>query len=597
LYADVRDSHARIQRLVESNIIGILFWDLNGNILDANDAFLRMTGYSRKDLKSGALSWKEITPPEYREVDARVIDELKRAGSVPPFEKEYIRKDGSRIPILIGVTSFAPSQDAGIAFVLDLSERKRAEAERQARQAAEAANRAKSAFLANMSHELRTPLNGILGYAQILERTPTLGERELAGVNVIKKSGEHLLTLLNDILDLAKIEAGKMELNPVDIPLARFVQTISEIVGVKAAQKGLEFLCDLAPGLPPSVRVDEKRLRQVLLNLLSNAIKFTDHGEVTLQVRFVPPDRLGFAVRDTGIGIAADQLGIIFEPFEQAGDRQRHIAGTGLGLTISRQYVRLMGGEIEVESEPGRGSVFRFEVVAEPVRAATAVAPTRTVTGYAGPRKKILVVDDIAENRAVVIDLLTPLGFEVAEAADGREGVELTKSLRPDLILMDIVMPELDGLASTRLLRQLEAFRDVPIIAMSASVSASDSEQSLAAGMNAFLPKPLDADKLLDHMARLLRLEWIYAPVKATSEREVPPLVIPPVEEMEVLYRLALRGNMHDIMAYVERLASQDERYRPFADTLSALAKSYQSQAVLRLVEQHRQSAASHAGR
>jgi CheY-like chemotaxis protein len=416
-------------------------------------------------------------------------------------------------------------------------------------------------------------------------------------VNVIKKSGEHLLTLLNDILDLAKIEAGKMELNPVDIPLARFVQTISEIVGVKAAQKGLEFLCDLAPGLPPSVRVDEKRLRQVLLNLLSNAIKFTDHGEVTLQVRFVPPDRLGFAVRDTGIGIAADQLGIIFEPFEQAGDRQRHIAGTGLGLTISRQYVRLMGGEIEVESEPGRGSVFRFEVVAEPVRAATAVAPTRTVTGYAGPRKKILVVDDIAENRAVVIDLLTPLGFEVAEAADGREGVELTKSLRPDLILMDIVMPELDGLASTRLLRQLEAFRDVPIIAMSASVSASDSEQSLAAGMNAFLPKPLDADKLLDHMARLLRLEWIYAPVKATSEREVPPLVIPPVEEMEVLYRLALRGNMHDIMAYVERLASQDERYRPFADTLSALAKSYQSQAVLRLVEQHRQSAASHAGR
>jgi CheY-like chemotaxis protein len=188
-----------------------------------------------------------------------------------------------------------------------------------------------------------------------------------------------------------------------------------------------------------------------------------------------------------------------------------------------------------------------------------------------------------------VTDLLTPLGFEVVEAANGRGGVELTQRLRPDLILMDIVMPELDGLEATRLLRQQEAFRDVPIIAMSASVSASDSEQSLAAGMNAFLPKPLDADKLLEQIARLLRLKWVYASAKAKSERDAPPLVIPPVAEMEVLYRLARLGNMHDIMAYADRLASQDERYRPFTDTLSALAQSYQSKAVLRLIEEHRQ--------
>ena len=598
LYADVRDSHARIRRLVESNIIGIFFWDLSGNITEANDAFLHMVGYSRQELAAGQVQWAAMTPEEYRAADAKAIQELARSGSVTPFEKEFIRKDGSRLPILIGVALFEQSQDTGVAFVLDLSERKRAEAEREARHAAEAANRAKSAFLANMSHELRTPLNGILGYAQILERDPVLGERQLAGVHVIHKSGEHLLTLINDILDLAKIEAGKMELYPVDISLARFVQTIADIIGVKAAQKGLELVCDLAPDLPQWVRADEKRLRQVLLNLLSNAVKFTDYGQVTLRARFALPARLCFEVQDTGIGITADQRETIFAPFEQAGDMRHRVGGTGLGLAISRQYVRLMGGEITVESQPGQGSTFRFEVEAQPVQAATATAmvSTKTVTGYAGPRKKVLVVDDIAENRAVTIDLLTPLGFEVAEAANGREGLEMAQRLRPDLILMDIVMPELNGLAATRRLRQLDAFRDVPILAVSASVSASDSEQSLAAGMNAFLFKPLDADKLLEQMAKLLRLEWTYASAQAEASPEEGPIVTPPAEEMEVLHRLARLGNMHEIMAQTERLAKLDKRYRPFANQLSSLAQNYQSKAVLRLVEEHWQSGlTSHA--
>ena len=589
LYTDVRDSHARIRRLVESNIIGIFFWDLSGNITDANDAFLRMVSYSRQELAAGQVQWAAMTPEEYRAADAQAIQELAKSGSATPFEKEFIRKDGSRLPVLIGVTLFEQSQDTGVAFVLDLTERKRAEAEREARHAAEAANRAKSAFLANMSHELRTPLNGILGYAQILQRDPVLGERQLAGVNVIHKSGEHLLTLINDILDLAKIEAGKMELNPVDILLARFVQTIAEIVGVKAAQKGLALVCDLAPDMPQGIRADEKRLRQILLNLLSNAVKFTDCGQVTLRARFAPPARLCFEVRDTGIGIAANQWETIFAPFEQAGDMRHRVGGTGLGLAISRQYVRLMGGEIAVESQPGQGSTFRFEVEAQPVQAATATLSTKTVTGYAGPRKKVLVIDDIAENRAVVSDLLTPLGFEIAEAANGREGVELAQRLRPDLIVMDVVMPELDGLAATRLLRQLNAFREVPILALSASVSASDSEQSLAAGMNAFLAKPLDADKLLEQMARLLRLEWTYGPGQAEAPPEAGPMVAPPVEEMEVLHRLARLGNMQEIMVQAERLAQLDERYRPFTSQLNSLAKDYQSKAVLRLVEEHRQ--------
>jgi PAS domain S-box-containing protein len=590
LYASLQAREARIRRLVESSIIGIMFWGMDGSITDANDAFLQMVGYSRQELLDGKLRWESMTPPEYKALDAQKLVEVRATRTSTPYEKEFLRKDGTHLPALIGAVLFDDSPDHGVAFVLDLSERKRAETERQARQAAEAASRAKSAFVANMSHELRTPLNGILGYAQILERDPTLDGRQLAAVDVIRKSGEHLLTLINDILDMAKIEAGKMELYPVDIPLVRFVQTIADIVAVKAAQQGLELVCDLAPDLPTWVSADEKRLRQVLLNLMSNAVKFTDTGRVTLQVRFTPPDRLGFEVRDTGIGIAANQLGAIFEPFEQAGDVQRHLTGTGLGLAISRQYVRLMGGEIEVQSQVGQGSTFRFEIRASPLQATTTVAASRTVTGYAGPRRKVLVVDDVAENRAVATDLLTSLGFEVAEAADGQEGLDMARRLRPDLVLLDIAMPKLDGLDVARMLRRQALFRDVPIIAVSASVSASDSAHCLAAGMNAFLPKPLDADKLLEQIARLLRLEWIYG-VAEPAPAEAP-VVPPPAEEIELLYRLARAGSMQEIMAHAERLAGRDERYRAFADQLRALARGYQSKSVLRLIERYRKDGA-----
>jgi PAS domain S-box-containing protein len=588
LYASLQAREARIRKLVESNIIGIVFWGMDGSITDANEAFLRMVGYSRQELLAGEVHWERMTLPEYKAIDAQKLEEVRATRTSTPYEKEFLRKDGTRLPVLLGAVLFDDSPDHGVAFVLDLSERRRAEEERQARQAAEAANRAKSAFVANMSHELRTPLNGILGYAQVLERDPALGERQLAAVNVIRKSGEHLLTLINDILDMAKIEAGKMELYPVDVQLVRFVQTVADIVGVKAAQKNLHMVCDLAPDLPAWVRADEKRLRQVLLNLLSNAVKFTDAGQVTLQVRFMPPDRLGFEVRDTGIGIPFDRLEAIFEPFEQAGDVRRHMAGTGLGLAISRQYVRLMGGEIQVDSRVGRGSTFRFEVCAPPLPAPAAAATSANVTGYAGPRKKVLVVDDVPENRAVATDLLTSLGFDVTEAADGQAALETVHRLHPDLILLDIAMPGPDGLEVARRLRGQDAFRGVPIVALSASVSTSDSEQCLAAGMNAFLPKPLDTDKLLALMAGLLHLAWTHGVAKPATRPAGGPVVVPPAEEMESLYRLARLGNMQEIMAQVERLAGQDERYRPFADQLSALARGYQSKAVLRLVEGYR---------
>lgn len=460
-----------------------------------------------------------------------------------------------------------------------------------AKEQAEQANRSKSVFLANMSHELRTPLNGILGYAQILERDRTLDEKQVTALNVIRQSGEHLLTLINDILDFAKIEASKLELNRTQIHLTEFLRVIAEIVGVKADQKGLDFISDIDPDLPAVIQGDEKRLRQVLLNLLSNSVKFTDCGQVTLRVRFVPPARLRFEVQDSGIGIGEDQLGIIFEPFEQVGDMRRRLGGTGLGLAISRQFVRLMGSEIRVESCVGQGSTFWFELDVQVVVEGTAApAPKSIVTGYQGQRRKVLVVDDVAENRAVLIDMLGPLGFATAEAVNGREGLEQAEAGRPDLILMDVVMPEMDGLEAMRRLRQLPDFKGIPVIAISASASGSDEASSLAAGANTFLPKPINLSRLLAQIGALLKLEWIdvlQAAPLAPEWTEEGRLAVPSAQEMEILHYLARLGNMQEILRRAEYLTGLDERYRPFADQLSLLAKEYRSKAILRLVEQY----------
>jgi signal transduction histidine kinase/DNA-binding NarL/FixJ family response regulator len=449
------------------------------------------------------------------------------------------------------------------------------------------ANQAKTDFLSTMSHELRTPLNGILGYAQILQRSKSLSERDIEGVNVIQQSGEHLLTLINDILDLAKIEAGKFELSRIDMALAKFLRIIAEIIDVRARQKSLDFICDIAPDLPTGIHADESRLRQVLLNLLANAVKFTDRGQVSLRVRFLPPTRLHFEVQDTGIGIDAGHLDAIFQPFEQVSDPQRRLGGTGLGLAISRHFVRLMGGEIRVTSEVGAGSTFWFELDVPVIETVAAAPPERSVTGYEGPRKTVLVADDVAANRAMAIDLLSQLGFDVTEAANGREALTKAHATRPDWILMDVVMPEMDGLETTRRLRQLPGYADLPIIAMSASASGSDEQKCLAAGMNAFVPKPVDLDKLLTLIATLSKISWTYEPKAASSaaDEAVGPLIAPPQQELERLHQLARLGDMRNIAQWAAQVAELDQRYRPFADQLHLMAKGYQSKAILTLVE------------
>jgi CheY-like chemotaxis protein/anti-sigma regulatory factor (Ser/Thr protein kinase) len=407
---------------------------------------------------------------------------------------------------------------------------------------------------------------------------------------VIQRSGEHLLALINDILDIAKIEAGKVAFDIVAVPLAGLLSDIREIIGVKAEQKQLVFVCDAAHDVPNAVRADERRLRQVLLNLLANAVKFTDHGCVSLHVTLLADGRVRFTVDDTGIGIGETQREIIFEPFEQAGDEQRQRGGAGLGLGISRELMRSMGSEIRVESREGGGSTFWFDLDAVPVplTAAPARPPAaRVVTGYEGPRVSVLVIDDVPLNRAVATDMLGELGFEMREAASGAEALASASLRPPSLVLSDIVMREMDGLETIRRLRLLPALGDVPIIAMSASPTGGDESRSLAAGANTFLAKPIDLDKLLTQIAVLLKLDWTYAPLFEAPAAAAMPYPAVPSHELETLHRIAREGNMREIVLWAERITALDERYGAFAAELRALAKNYRTKAIVQFVEQH----------
>jgi len=531
------ESEARYRALFEYAPDAIVITDLDsGQIADANPKALHLTGRSRDQLVG--MHQARLYPAAYTQAAFRQQADDALSGIVSgPFEHAVQRADGAEMPVEIMTQRVVVNGKPMLQGVFrDITERKQAEQERLrykdqleltvqqrtaelllALDAAEAANKAKSVFLANMSHELRTPLNAILGFSGLMRHDPKLPENQRENLDIIIHSGEHLLSLINDVLEMAKIEAGRVQLEIAPFDLGNMVRDVTEMMQLRAQEKGLQFLLDQSSAFPRFINGDEARLRQVLLNLVSNAVKFTDRGSVVIRLGIRQNDRLHLLidVEDTGPGINPEDRTRLFEPFVQLTDEAAQ-HGTGLGLAITRQFVELMGGAITVASAPGEGALFRVDVPVEPATAADALktsAPEHgEVLGLAPGQLgyRIAIAEDQPENQLLLARLMHGIGLDTRLAVNGEECVRLFQDWRPDLIWMDRRMPVMDGMEATRRIRRLPDGGNVKIVAVTASAFKEQQQEMLAAGMDDFVRKPYRFDEIYDCLARQLGVTYLY---------------------------------------------------------------------------------------
>ena len=535
----LRKSEARFRRLAESNIIGVTLRDATGRIVEANDAFLNIVGYTRQDLEAGRVRWDLMTPPDQRHVAHDIRKQLSALGAVAPIETAYLHKDGHRVPILLGLAAVEGPEQQSIGFAVDLTERKRVEQELEtARQAAEAATRAKSEFLANMSHEIRTPLNGIIGLTGLaLETRLTDEQREY--LRMVKFSADHLLSVVNDILDFSKIEARRLDLVETEFGLRNMLGDTLEALAFTAQSKGLELALRVDPQAPERVIGDSERLRQVVINLVGNAIKFTQAGEVVVEVASETAAsgeaRLRFSVLDTGAGIPTDKLRAIFDPFTQADtSATRRHGGTGLGLAISSRIVERMGGQLTVESQVGKGSRFDFGLSLRVAAIPKAGAAPPDRAPLAGLR--VLIADDNATSRGILEQMVTHWKMRPVTAADGEAAWRLWEEARRagqpfELLVTDILAPPLDGLALAQKVYESVERAQAPTVLLTPLNRRNEALGSARPGVAVSLWKPVKESAFL---AALLRALGKGGPAKASpAEAQTPPT--PPQRPLRVL--------------------------------------------------------------
>ncbi|MCP4687461.1 MAG: PAS domain S-box protein [Desulfobacterales bacterium] len=615
----LRESEEKYRLITESSIMGIFSMDVLGNYVFSNSAHAEMLGRTREEI-IGKNYLDSIGERAHEE--GRVFYNTILSGESVMGEIEARRKDGAEFPVSFTATPFTRDGEIiGITGVTrDITERRRAEeALKEAKESAETANRAKSAFLANMSHELRTPLNSILGFSQLLAHGENLHPEQLENLAAIRRGGEHLLTLINQVLDLSKIEAGRATLDETSFDVHLLLRETLEVFRPRVKNKCLELMYDYAPDAPRCARTDIVKLRQVLINLLNNAVKFTEEGGITVRVKKTPEvseppgistpappavRSLTFEIEDTGPGVAPDELDQLFEAFVQTRAGRESLQGTGLGLAISRKFIQMMGGEISVKSEEGRGTTFSFFIRAGAADAADVQAgkTDRRVAALAPnqPRHRILIVDDKEDNRRLLVRLLEPFGFQLKEAENGREAVRVWESWRPRLIWMDIHMPVMGGREAAKVIRERESADAAPenprvvIIAVTAGAFRADREAALASGCDDYLPKPFQDADVFQLMANHLRVRFVYEErrkVGRARKAEVDKRVLTR-ERLNALpekWRAALRFAVDRTdplgsNAVIERIRENDA---PLADALEALVEKYRFDIIQELYEEN----------
>lgn len=586
--------------------------DAGGKITYVNDKFCAISRYSREELigQDHRMVNSGYHPKAlFRELWQTITD-----GRTWRCEIRNRAKDGTFYWVDTTIVPFRWADRTGgaqyIAIQADITTRKQAEADlldvnaqlQQAKVEADAANQAKSRFLANMSHEIRTPMNAILGYSQLMLRDSRLGPDAQENLKIMNRSGEHLLALINAVLDMSKIEAGRMEIHPATFRLAELFDSLVRMFRLRADAKGLRFDVVLDGESVPYVVADQGKLRQVLVNLLGNAVKFTQRGHVrlhaTLSQRSANRLWLCASVEDTGLGMAEEEQEKLFQPFTQTGRNLNTQQGTGLGLAISREYARLIGGDLTCTSEPGAGSLFRLEVPVErgDARVAAGLCATQRVMGIRAGQQvpTVLVVDDLVENRDWLVKLLTMLGFSVRAAENGEAAIRIWEEWQPRLILMDGHMPVMDGLEATRRIKADPRGKETTIIALTASAMDDQRQEALQSGADDFVAKPCHEDDLLEKVRHHLNIAYDYKelggnesePVAGMPALSAEELGQMPKEWIEGLHRATLSGNKSLMDKLI--LEARDAGHVGSAHGLQALADNYEYDALTQLLEESR---------